>query len=566
MNVFKDKVFGNGNNYVYYKRLETDPRFKGASRVFAKATATIGKYNKLINSINLNIVNVLKSQAIAERQKEIQVLQKIAPNINYDNMSPIELINQINKLIGLKDKYKDYLKYLKNWYPKTQAKNMSPVVSSYMSTKIASLINKYYIDDFTDNVTSLVLSNADSSKIKVAAEQFANKVINDFISDANNITTELLTEMSTVGYTLGEENLIWEDILNQINSDASAKKTFITDVMNRFGLQKKIEKAADLIKRKVRKTSKGAIRKSIESTAAPQGGNIYEVITGFMQGFAVNSNISTSRISDKGTTDLLTVSVTFDYQQLVKEKVEELQNGVNSKQEAVQKMTEFTDFLKNNVGDGFIIYGNAKSYKLDRLSDKKGYFDGGTRNIQQLPSFMKQYNIPITEEAVELIINTIPGAILEGNNQIQEFLTEALAGQIAKLLFDDWTTIGDQVGNFNAIHVFNLSGITVPLSYLLENMAIAAEEAENDLINHPSSYFQIQFNLPNKIRYEESSETTADIIKWKEDPNFQLEEGETYLQHAWNMQKEEALASTFGVNFLSNFNQLLNQLMKSIGI
>jgi len=31
---------------------------------------------------------------------------------------------------------------------------------------------------------------------------------------------------------------------------------------------------------------------------------------------------------------------------------------------------------------------------------------------------MAQYDIPITEDTVELIINTIPGAILEGNNTV----------------------------------------------------------------------------------------------------------------------------------------------------
>lgn len=558
MNIFKDKVFGNGSNYVYYQRLATDERFKTSSLIYMKAMVTTDNYNKIIKDLNLNIVGLLKAQAAAEREKEINVLRRIAPNVNYTDMSPIELINQINKLIGLRDQYENYLKYIRDWYPKTQAKNMSPVVSSYMSSKIASLINREYIEDFKNAVGEMVAANKDSTKIKQIAENFANKVIENFIADTNNITTELLTEMSMVNYTLGEENLVWEQILNQINSDANAKNVFITDVMNRFGLKEKVIKAYDLINSKKRKTYKGAMRKAIELTAAPQGGYIYEVITGFMQGFAVNSNISTSRISDKGTTDLLTVKVDFDYQDMVKSKVEELQIGVSDKADAVKKMTEFSEFLKNNVGDGFIIYGNAKSYKLNRLSDMKGYFNGGSRNIKQLPSFMAQYDIPISEDTVELIINTIPGAILEGNTTVQDFLTGALAGQVAKLLFDDWTTIGDSGGNFDAIHVFNLSGITIPLSYLLEKMAEAAEQAADELIAHPSSYVQVQFNLPSDIKFREPSQTTAFIQEGRDKHRN--------LQTAWEAQKEDALKSTFGINFLSNFNQLLNQLMESLGI
>lgn len=558
MNVFKDKIFGNGSDYVYYQRLATDERFKTSPLIYMKAMATTDNYNKIIKDLDLNIVGSLKAQAAAERQKEINVLRRIAPNVNYTDMSPIELINQINKLIGLRDQYENYLKYIKDWYPKTQAKNMSPVVSSYMSSKIASLINREYIEDFKNAVGEMVAANGDSTKIKQIAENFANKVIENFIADTNNITTELLTEMSTVNYTLGEENLVWEQILNQINSDANAKNVFITDVMNRFGLKEKVMKAYDLIHTKKRKTYKGAMRKAIELTAAPQGGYIYEVITGFMQGFAVNSNISTSRISDKGTTDLLTVKVDFDYQDAVKSKVEELQTGVSDKADAVKKMTEFSEFLKNNVGDGFIIYGNAKSYKLGRLSDMEGYFNGGSRNIKQLPSFMAQYDIPISEDTVELIINTIPGAILEGNTTVQDFLTSALAGQVAKLLFDDWTTIGDSGGSFDAIHVFNLSGITIPLSYLLEKMAEAAEQAADELMVHPNSYVQVQFNLPDDIKFREPSQTTAFIQEKKNEHRN--------LQTAWEVQREEALKSTFGINFLSNFNSLLNELMASLGI
>jgi len=60
------------------------------------------------------------------------------------------------------------------------------------------------------------------------------------------------------------------------------KSSFIADVMQRFGLKEKVIKAYNLIHSKKYKTHKGAMRKAIELTAAPQGGYIYEVITRFM--------------------------------------------------------------------------------------------------------------------------------------------------------------------------------------------------------------------------------------------------------------------------------------------
>ena len=155
------------------------------------------------------------------------------------------------------------------------------------------------------------------------------------------------------------------------------------------------------------------MRKAIEVTAAPQGGYIYEVINDIMQGLAIKSRvnsavISSSRMSDKGTTDLFTASIDFDFSDIVEQKARELETGTKDKADAVSKVTEFTEFLKNNVGDGFIIYGNAKSYRLDRLSDKQGYFDGGKRNILQLPSFMAKLKLPSLKITSESLIVVVP--------------------------------------------------------------------------------------------------------------------------------------------------------------
>lgn len=575
MSVFDDKVFGNGSHYVYYQRLAEDTHFGSAPLIYLKASLTSGEYTNILKSIDLDIVQVLRDQASAERQKELNVLRRIAPSGNYENMSMIELINQINKLIGLGDQYETYLKYLRDVYPTANrelAKNMSPVVSSYMSSKIATLINTYCENYLLDALAEIAAANGNSSKVNAAADKFASKVIFDFIADTNNITTQLLEHAANVNHTLGDgqEYLIWKDLMDTINQDYDLKNKFITDVMRRFGLQEKIKKAYNSMKNQTYKTHKTAMRKAIEVTAAPQGGYIYEVINDIMQGLAIKSRvnsavISSSRMSDKGTTDLFTASIDFDFSDIVEQKARELETGTKDKADAVSKVTEFTEFLKNNVGDGFIIYGNAKSYRLDRLSDKQGYFDGGKRNILQLPSFMAKYEVPISEEMVDIVLNTIPGAIMEGNSTVQEFITQALAGQVARLLFDDWTTIGDTSSSFDAIHVFNLSGVTVPLSYLLYNMAEAAEAAAGDLISHPSSFFQVEFDLPKKIRFEQPGDTTAWIHENKPKENSK-NRGNGYLQMAWDEQRREALRSTFGVNFLSNFNNLLNQLMSSLGI
>jgi len=61
MNVFKDKLFGNGSNYVYYQRLAEDTQYKSSPIIYMKAMATTSRYNDIIRRLNLNIVTSLKT-------------------------------------------------------------------------------------------------------------------------------------------------------------------------------------------------------------------------------------------------------------------------------------------------------------------------------------------------------------------------------------------------------------------------------------------------------------------------------------------------------------------------
>lgn len=573
MNIFKDTKIGDGNHYVYYQRLEEDGRFK---TILKKTNAAINRYTNQINNINLDIPSLLRSQATAEKAKEIQILKELSPNnnINFDNMPPEELINQLNEFMGLgKGIYEKYLEYLRDIYPTTQGINISPVVTSYMSNELASLINKKYGNSFVQSIANLIRNNASNEQIEEYSKKLAEQIEKDFINNDNNMTSQLLEKIGRTNQTLGEEYMVWEKLFNSINNDLNIRNEFIISIFSSFNLQNKIENTIkNLKKANTTKGIKNALRIKITSNSAQTGGLMYEAVNAAMQGLAFkgkNAQVySTSRLSNKGTTDMMTLfseSITFDLQPVIEQKIAQLTTGKQTKEEAIKQVTEFTHFLKTKLSNGFIIYGNDKSYKLSSLKAGSGYFQGGRRKIEQLPTFMKQYNISITDETVDLVINTIPKAILEGNTTVQNFLTQALAGQVAKLLFDDWTTIGDQTGNFNAIHVFHLSGIMVPLSYLLQKMAEAAEQALNNLIDHPSAYFQVNFDLPSIIKYPDSRKTTADIIAWKR-AGEKLSNGEkSYLHKAWNVQRDEALDSTFGIDFLSNFNQLINQLLVSLG-
>jgi hypothetical protein len=55
-----------------------------------------------------------------------------------------------------------------------------------------------------------------------------------------------------------------------------------------------------------------------------------------------------------------------------------------------------------------------------------------------------------------------------------------LAQDVAYMLFDDFTTIGNVSSSGNAIHVMNLNGIMMPLSVFLSMLADAIESVKEE--------------------------------------------------------------------------------------
>ena len=69
--------------------------------------------------------------------------------------------------------------------------------------------------------------------------------------------------------------------------------------------------------------------------------------------------------------------------------------------------------------------------------------------------------------------------MLEGRKAEFEML---IAQDVAYMLFDDFTTIGNMSSGGNAIHIMNLNGIMMPLSVVLTLLANAIESINEDNI------------------------------------------------------------------------------------
>jgi len=113
-------------------------------------------------------------------------------------------------------------------------------------------------------------------------------------------------------------------------------------------------------------------------------------------------------------------------------------------------------------------------YKLGTKFESEGGFAGSTdRKITALREIMSRLNSGkgqrYINNLIKIALNAIPGAYLESEETyINSILKLEIAHCLAYLLFDDWVSFSSEVSNDkNAIHIFSLEGMEVPLSYLL---------------------------------------------------------------------------------------------------
>jgi len=110
------------------------------------------------------------------------------------------------------------------------------------------------------------------------------------------------------------------------------------------------------------------------------------------------------------------------------------------------------------------------------VNARSEYVETVSGNLEELPIFLSRNGFPVgaAESFIRLISSTGKGAMRYGQRRaIQKTLTNALAAAAARIMFDDYTTIGQGTGD-NNIHMYLISGIYVPASIIYKAMSEAA--------------------------------------------------------------------------------------------
>lgn len=529
----------------------------------------------------------VKSIGEAEREKEKMFLSQNLPDFDFTNIDDKKLITWINEIINGEKQFKYALDRINNAikFGKNPTKNkksedetksqenfkglaptMAALFPQYLGTAVIErardmsklLPPQQAARYWKDNLDRLIDESIDEAMKKMLEESVKRLDQDSIYGDANQWRE------------IGEAYRRLESFQQQFKS--MLKQQLNLDSLKNFFDEKKNEKYLRAMRRNKIKT--GGFRKAIgwdsQEWINMLGGNVNEYVN-ILIGEALPKNI---HITEKGgqvitsnaiKADALqfyqyTASVGVDFEQIFNDLATDLSQSVSLKDAAER----FKDFYERNLttldkNDFFIVY-NDKMASLG--SGFAGFHNGGKMPLERLVDYIDAAGISEDKanDFIYMAYNTLNTAIFADRRQeVEDNIRNILTSAAAKLLFDDWSTIGTANPGTQMLNFFNIDGIIVPSSIFFialgEAMIETAENLENGGKNTMKSWFSVYVNLPKTVTYDENNENRYTVGATNEDTKENI-----YKE--WQKQADKAREeSTFSTKFLFNFKSKVKELI-----
>lgn len=539
-------------NFVFYKRLNDDNAFQSNhwKRVYNTANSY---FNKDLGSLEgkevKKIGNSLINKGKAEKTKELKLFKEKLGISNIDEQTDYSTyINSINKIIGLRDDYEKLLRLMKQ---QAKEKNRATGAMSYFESYLQTTL--------TDNIRNFIYSNNGKKTVEEYIEKNSLKSWEDNLERI--IIKSFDDAIKKIGNRkdlLGDEELsLWKDVIKLLDKSEQQYKLLHSTIYTRYNLGNVKEELNNWFMGLTKTGTTKGLSTFIKNAYNMKELN-YRSAAGFMEEFMENmlpdkieiaegknyyrsSSVMGSNMLKADSVQLYSENINFKLQELTDRMSSEITGSSNLKGSRNQLETFYNEHLKD-VDDLFVTYTSTKLYSL---GDNFRGFDGAKLKGAGIIKFLNDVtnNKSEGQKAIRLLINCAYGTIGENQKErVKTNITTMLSEYMAELLFDDWTTLGKE--DNNAIHIFTLNNIKVPLSVLL----ISAGQA---LLNSQKSlrrWFKIYYTIPEEIK------------KYK-DETIEVEEGKV-LKDYWIEQRNYSIKQTeLEIKFLGNFKQILNELI-----
>ena len=561
------------DQYVFYDKLGDDNSPPQNQELWLHISGQLDKI--LVNTQNVDkIVNELHRQAALEYKREVELIKQeygvtnVSEELLDDGVYK-DLIETINFQLQSKAVYERNLNRL---YP--QKKNNT----FYKSGKVD--ITKFFwtyfekaFNDYFNDFASLIQFERGET-IDVAVEKAFRQYLPEVVQEA------LIQMYNSKAFTDQQNAKLKKDANQQYQNESdnaykelvqhletwrgrAIDNPLIQQIYKDYGFNNLISSLSESFlktisknksKSKQQRVAKGkasalAIKGTIAS--APLSGSLAEIMQGALINVHLNMDGGETRVDVKRTGNknqqkadlMISCSINLDdFLQLQGTVADFIRKNDESNADSIrmQNILSTSNALKFFESEAsstqFITFVNMKNYTLDNTFE--GFSAGSATNMENFYKWVQQ--IPtIGIGRANLLIGALLqfGAGAIGTPAQQEAVLQSLSETVAYFLFDDFATIGQEAkGNLKTIHLFWLSGIYVPLSFLLKVLA--------DSI---------------KISWSEAKGIVDFTL---ESPEILYPKEEIYTHEMWVKQSEDALKrTTLSMKFLKSFQDLLLPLL-----
>lgn len=413
----------------------------------------------------------------AEEDKERALLEKFLPNTEINDTD--SLIDKINILMQGRERYNQLLERMERALAREKSKgapNMSAFFATYLEPYLIQNMEQFQKEFITLDNPKERYEQLIRKSIQQASTRMANASIYEWDVSKGHYSNRL----SNAG---GRED--WKEIDHALHTVPGMWDLFTANVMKSIGNWNALY--SKLIN-DVTGTTKSNVQDLLQlrSRTFSIGGNVAEnayaaIAAQLGQLRGSNGSMSWSAGGGALTAEAHTTADAFlifsaDSEIDAQGVFDELNAAGDAgyKEQLANTVSQFKDNLNNLFG----IFVNAKNYSIG-LGQDASYTKEMSGTFEDLPSTFSELKVDVgnIEDFLHTAYNTGAGAIAAGmRGQVEESVIQALRVGAAKIMFDDFSTIGNTDGG-NIIHLYQLSGKFVPSSVIFKSMADATKHA-----------------------------------------------------------------------------------------
>lgn len=525
--------------YVYYERLKQD----GYTQLYYTVKKNLGIQRGSLKELQKTSENLRRMGAI-EKAKETAFIQKVFHkpiSVDFDNRKSVkEFIDVLNEAMNFKDLYK---------------RNLQLLLKTDKQKTTISYFPSYFIQAW--NAYSDILWEKVASEFERTGRSLDMIFEEQLKKDMNFLVVDSIERMFRAQPELGQEAQQYADAykallgnIGTIDTPGSLAQQF-KDIYKLDALGDSLKKALKAEKEKISLESykkAGESKKfkdSLKIQQGQRGGIALEAIENLcvqvISQMKINGKVEAIRGGGYGIKSDNMYLYGIDTEPIV-DVLERIKD--TDREHNIEKAEEINKYLRT-LDDGFIVYSNAKNYTMSTKFFKEAGFSAGAEiSAQTYLEVMKKVNKNV-RTFIGVMINSMKDAVGE-NMDLYDIVCQNLAQDIAMMLFDDYETVGKdlQKTGVKSIHIMDLNGVFLPLSFFFDLMARAIDEIGKT----PEELVKVEYRTPKKIKY---------------DTNKEIQQTRARGEAPWASQKEEALRDTkISYHFLKDFRDILSQYMK----